>query len=121
MHVPVALVLDPSFGDRVAVLAQKMPVWMVSSVVNDHATHAARQSLGNGQITTLHTRLAESAESLFARALYAIEEHHGDTSQLTPYDTLCVYGKAQELPFELASELGFKSITTTEDGFNAEK
>lgn len=121
MHVSVALVLDPSFGDRVAKLAQQMPVWLVSSSANDQAARVARATLCAAQITTLSTRSTEAVGDLLARALYAIDEHHGALSQLVAYDTLWVYGTTEKIPPELARELGFKSIAVTADGFKAEK
>ncbi|MBS1198225.1 MAG: hypothetical protein H6R18_2010 [Proteobacteria bacterium] len=121
MHVSVSLVLDPVFGDRVAALAQQMPVWVVSSPVNDQAVRLARSNLGEGRITSLHRRPGEASCNLLARAVYAIDEHHGEVSQVVGYDTLWVYGTAEKLPQKIATELGFKSITAIEDGFKAEK
>lgn len=121
MHVPVALVLNSDFGDRVAALAQKMPVWVVSSPANDHAVHMVRASLGEGRVTTLRVRPGEGAADLLARALYAIDEHHGEASQPLPYDTLWVHGTTERLPQDLVFELGFKSIIAVADGFRAEK
>lgn len=121
MHVSAALVLDPVFGDRVIALAQQMPVWIVSSPVNDQTVRLARTSLDDARITTLHLRPGEASADLMARAVYAIDEHHGEVSQAVAYDTLWVYGTTEKLSQEIATELGFKSITAIADGFKAEK
>lgn len=121
MPVSVALVLDSAFGDRVAALAQQMPVWVVSSPVNDQAVRLARTNVDEGRITTLHQRSGEVPVNLLARAVYAIDEHHGEVSQAVAYDTLWVYGTTEKLSQEIAAELGFKSITAIADGFKAEK
>jgi hypothetical protein len=115
MHSAIALVLDPNFGDRVAELSWKMPVWIVSSAINDRAVREAREIFDNVQITQLNTRERESEIDQLARALYAIDEHHG------VYDTLLVYWDGKEPPRDIACELGFTSITTTLYGFIAEK
>jgi len=121
MNESIALVIDLSFGDRVTALAKEMPVWVVSSAVNDKASQQARQVLEEGRITILKTRQGERAEDLLTRALYAIDEHHGETSQVTPYDTLYVYGSTRSLSQEVLAELGFNSITATGEGFVAKK
>jgi hypothetical protein len=121
MHSAVALVLAPNFGDRVVELSRKMPVWILPSAINDHAVREARKIFDNVRITQLNTRERESEIDLVARALYAIDEHHGVASQSAPYDTLLVYGESNELPRDIAYELGFTSITTTPYGFIAQK
>ncbi len=98
-----------------------MPVWVVSSPVNDQAVRVARSGLSEGRSTTLLVRPGERPEDVLARALYAIDEHHGEASQSVPYDKLLVHCTTETLPQNLASELGFKSITATADGFRAEK
>lgn len=121
MQVSVALILDPIFGERVITLAQQMPVWIVSSPVNDQMVHLARTNLNDGRITTLHLRPGEASADLLVRAVYAIDEHHGEVSQAVAYNTLWVYGTTEVLPQDVAAELGFKSITASADGFKVEK
>ena len=121
MKRPVALVLDPQFGDRVAALAVKMPVWILSSPINDLAVQLARQRLRENQITTLLSRPSEDAEGLLARGLLAIDEHHGIQSQIVSYDGVQVIGTLKKPSRELCSELGFDKITYTLKGFTAQK
>ena len=121
MPVSVALVLDPVFGDLVIALAQQMPVWIVASPINDQTVCRVRTNLVDGRITTLRLRPGEAEGDLLARAAYAIDEHHGGVSEADAYDTLLVYGTTERLSKEVATELGFKSITTSANGFKAEK
>ena len=122
MKGSVALVLDPEFGDRLLALAKEMPVWLVSSPVNLHAAELARPKLEAGRITTILTRANESTAALLARALYAIDEHQGESSQATPYNELCVRGASEHLlSSELISELGLQLVRATPEGFVVNK
>lgn len=121
MNASIALVLDRSFGDRLLALAQRMPVWVVSSPVNDRAVHKTRANPSDLQITTLKVDPKESSENLLMRAIYAIDEHHGEASQSIAYNTLHVYGAVKEIPPELMSELNFKSFVLTSDGLRVQK
>lgn len=121
MSIPIALVLNPDFGDRVAPLARQMPVWILSSPVNDRSAQVACLALDPGRITTLRRLTGEDAADTLARALYAIDEHHGESSPQAPYDTLWIYGTSVGVPESLASELGFTTITTIRDGLKAMK
>ncbi len=121
MSKVVALVLDPGFGEKVGPLAQTMPVWIVSSPINDLAVRTLRSKFKEQDITTLFMRPDEQYSDILSRALYAIDEHHGPVSQLVPYDTVEAYG-AKDIPSpELASELGFRSVVLTSHGFRAVK
>ncbi|MDD5330545.1 MAG: hypothetical protein PHX38_11095 [Sulfuricella sp.] len=118
----VALVLNPDFGERVIALAQEMPVWVVFSPVNALAVEFARSAFEEGRITTILPRVGEYPSDLFARALYAIDEHHGEASQSVPYSTLWVYGASERMMTpDLAAELGFMPVIVTKDGFRADK
>lgn len=115
----VGLVLDPEFGARVSDLAQQMPVWALSSAVNDRAIEAAR--LAGGRVTKLLTRAGESSGDLLRRAMCAVDEHHGDESGGVAYRCLLVYGAGGIPSGELLADLGFTSMTATSYGFMAEK
>ena len=116
----VALVLDPNFGEQVLPLARRMPLWIVSSASNDIAVKQARhEHIEEGRITQLLLRAGETPQDLLARAVCSIDEHHGEASQVVAYDTLWVYGaEPQMMSPELMSEIGFKSIVATRDGFS---
>ncbi|WP_316413565.1 hypothetical protein [Mesoterricola silvestris] len=109
MKNSVALVLDESFGNRLSNLAEEMPVWILSSEINDMAVRAARHSHGEGRITTLMRRDGESQEDLLARALYAIEEHHGEVSQSHPYDSVEIHGPVS-MPSQLCPEFSVSPL-----------
>lgn len=117
----VGLILDPTFGERVSVLAQKMPVWVVSSAVNDHAIDVARAAVVGSRITKLLAIDGESPDNLLRRAIYAIDEHHGEESGGTPCHCLLVYGKVCIPHEELLADFGFASVTALDDGFRLEK
>lgn len=123
MNTSVALVLNEDFGDRVIALAQQMPVWIVSSPANESAVREARGSYaeGEGRITVLLARPGEDEANFLTRAMYAIDEHHGEASQSAPYDTLWVQGTTEIPDEDLAADLGFKVIAATAEGFRAEK
>ena len=121
MHTSIALILDGTFGNRIFELAQEMPVWVVSSSINDHAVHLARMVTGTFPITTISIRQKESPADLLARALYAIDEHHGEVSLMVSYNTIWVYGTSEKVSETLVSDLGFKSIVYNAAGFKVEK
>lgn len=117
----VALVLDEHFGTRVLALADRMPVWILSSNENDAAVAVIRNSGRLAEVTVLLQRVDERPVDTLARAVYSIEEHYGDQSATGPFRTLLVYGATAESASRLLTELGFGSIVTTVDGFVATK
>jgi len=123
MTSPVALVLDPAFGDRLLLLAQQMPVWIVSSEENERAVWRARRSLGDAaNITTLLADGDEPGDSACLRGLYAIDEHHGPMSSGKPYDQVLVFGCEPDLMApEVMRELGFERTNKLHHGFSAQK
>jgi hypothetical protein len=63
----------------------------------------------------------ENSADALARALIAIDEHHGGDSRDDPYDVIEIFG-TKDLPSpELASELAFRSGVVTHSGFRALK
>ena len=121
MEHPVALVLDQDFSTRLTSLAAQMPVWILSTDLNDLAVQAVRPQCIEGWVTTLKIKPGEDEESRLARALYAIDEHHGEASQSTPYDTLFVYGTSSQPSAQIMAELGFKAANATSDGYQVVK
>lgn len=117
----VALILEHVFKRDMVAIAREMPVWILSTEANDKLVVLARQKFGPGRITTVLAKGDESPADLFARALYAIDEHHGDASQAVPFSELYIYGRIDGIPSELASELNFKSTTTIEGGIVVRK
>jgi len=121
MCITIALILDPVFGEKIAPLAEVMPVWVVESAINNEAVDILRPKFQNGHITKFLVMVDEKPSDTMRRVLYAIEEHHGVASQVEPYDTLEVYGCNSKLFLAFSDELGFRFIFPTEFGFRAEK
>lgn len=121
MTKAVALILDPNFGSGIIKICHEMPTWVISSPANDAVVLAERGSFPEGHVTLLLQRPHETSRDLLARAMFAIDEHHGEESQKLPYDKLRIVG-ANEMPAsELVQELKFKSIHKTEEGFEMNK
>jgi hypothetical protein len=123
MTSPIALVLDQNFGSRVLELAEKMPVWIVSSEANNSAVKRTPGCLdGMAAITTLLIGKGESVNDACLRALYDIDEHHGARSLGVPYDRVLVIGCSPDLITpEVMNDLGFARVRETETGFYVEK
>lgn len=121
MNKCVALVLNPNFGSQLSDLAKKMPVWVVSSLVNDEAIKETRRNFSSVEITTLYLRPNETSSDLLVRALYDVDEHHGVTSQLEPYTLLQVHGSTEMPSQQTAAELNFGTIALTDYGFSIQK
>lgn len=122
----VALVVDPSFGNRLLSVFGEMPVWIVASPINDLAIDIARSSSSTspngGHVTRILLREGETVFDLFVRSLYAVDEHHGEGSGDFPYQRLIVFGVPSTfLTSELADELGLSPIVERNDGFTAAK
>ncbi len=119
----IALVLDRNFGAGLAGLAQKLPVWIVSSEQNDASVERARSLLGSAaDITTLSIARGETASDICLRALYDIDEHHGETSSAKPYDRVIVFGGTPELLTPQAlEELGLSNVAKSDFGFTVDK
>jgi hypothetical protein len=82
---------------------------------------ALRPKFEDGRLTTLLKLPNERSSDTLARALIAIDEHHGEAGQIDSYQVIEVYG-TKELPSrELASELGLCSVVATDAGFRARK
>jgi len=117
----IALILDPAFGDRISEVSRQMPVWVLSSSINDPVVRFERARFAEGHITALLPRDQESPAELLARAMCAVDEHHGEESQTVPYDTLRVIGTNEIPSNELTKDLKFKSLVKTSEGFEATK
>ncbi|MGY2224948.1 hypothetical protein ACW9IK_19865 [Pseudomonas gingeri] len=115
----ITLILDADFGERVIALAKTMPIWIISSKLNDPAVEKARHLLHEtANITTVLARNTESAGDICLRALYDIDEHHGVDSTSIPYQEILVFGLSPEvLTPEIIHDLGFHSINKTDFGF----
>lgn len=105
---PVALILDPAFGQGVEQIALEMPAWVISSPLNDAAVDEARRKFSNAVNLTSFIPQGADDKAASAQALYDIEEHHGPCTSLRPYDELRVFGAGPaDLPSRVVAELGW--------------
>jgi hypothetical protein len=121
VNIIIALVLDPNFGRRLATLVTQMPVWVISSSVNDLEVKDLRSRMPECSITILLAKTNEELAEQLQRGLYAIDDHHGPSSTSKPYTIVRVYGAQPSLARETLAELGLGSVTSTLDGFDAQK
>ncbi|MGZ5200999.1 MAG: hypothetical protein ACXWC4_14610 [Telluria sp.] len=106
----VALVLDTNFEGDLAALAQSMPVWIISSPHNDKCVDRVWSALGDDAgVTSLFVIPGERPAVTFERALYDIDEHHGECSSSLPYEQIVVIGaNTAVLSREVLEELGLE-------------
>ncbi|MCS0657887.1 hypothetical protein [Massilia terrae] len=105
---PVALILNPEFGQGVERIAREMPVWVLSSPTNDVAVEETRRKFkGAIDVTSFVPRRAGDRSATCAQALYDIDEHHGPWSSSRPYNELRIFGVSEaDLPLDVLDELG---------------
>jgi hypothetical protein len=117
MNGKVAIVLDPSFGEKLTELAKAQPVWAWDSPAN--RTTAQRlwdDSPSLGQVTIFSAAKATSAEEAFVYILDTVDQHHPAWSQLL------VIGFEQTAAVKIAlAEYGHGSIKETTTGFVFER
>ena len=116
----VALVLDNSYGLKLFALAEKMPVWIITSPENDPVVEYIQNNIAQQSVTTLLKKYHEPEEYVFLRAIYAIDEHHGPDTKEHPYDALYIYG-AQDMDLDALAELGFICCQKIEGGIRFKK
>jgi hypothetical protein len=130
MHVPykVYIVVDRSFGERLASLPQGVPIWIVDTPVNTPVARRLwkeREGTENPHltgITTFHGSGAIAPESILVDELDTIDLHHGSFSADPPYTQLEVFGArlCEETRTEL-SQYGFDEFEVTPDGFRCSR
>jgi hypothetical protein len=120
----VAIVVDPSYAERIVGLARECHVWLVRSALNDPAVAALREddsgfSFDSG-VTTFNA--AESPQASFLSILGTVEEHHGKYSHDPPVSVIEVLGLEPSAPIrdELRS-YGFGHIKPSQNGFVARR
>lgn len=119
MSQPIALVLDPEFGEGLLQLAREMPVWVVQSATNQRAVEQARQLLVPApEITTVLVDQGDSPSEVCVRALYDIDEHHGSHNAGPEYSEVRVFGGTPEfVTVDVLRELGLELESRTATGF----
>lgn len=111
----VQLVVDLGFGQKLNLLANGHPLWIVESEANRHALAGCPPPYR--LVTWFRSRANESPQQMFARITPSLDQHHSELAQDPPYDTLDVYGLPAETEVLSAVEdLGFVSQTRLIDG-----
>ena len=120
----VRVVVDRSFGERLAALPPSQPVWIVDSPLNTPVASRLWQERPTethlSGITTFKPAASGSAEAELLAQLQTIDLHHGEYSADPPYSALEVFGCAPSGSVSAAlREIGFAVHSTTRDGFIA--
>lgn len=116
----VRVVVDPSFGERLAQFPPGQPVWIVDSSINTSVAHRLREErVGENSltgITTFKPGCDLSPEDEAVGLLDTIETHHGEYSADPPYSVLEFIGctDSERLRSALA-ELGFRVEASSSD------
>jgi hypothetical protein len=120
----VRVIVDPTFGERLAALPVDEAVWIIDTPENTPVAHrlwkerpAANHLTG---ITTFRPGPSLSAEEELISQLATIDLHHGHYSADPPYSVLEVLGCPSSDPVRVAlQEFGLAVQSTTSDGFIA--
>ena len=90
----VALVLDTLFGERINVLNEEMPIWVIESPSNLMAVKKIREVHAGAEhtITTFPARQGESLEAVCERIVPSLDQHFDEHAQAVPYNELQVIG-----------------------------
>jgi hypothetical protein len=126
----VAIVVDPEFGERVAALLDRMPVWIADTETNRIAAARVRRSgvgsggsvdhTESGALTTFTVDAERSRESWCLDVLDTVAGHHDRFSHSPGYSALEVYGAAPSPQLlEALAEYGLTEITLLPEGFRA--
>jgi hypothetical protein len=118
----VCVVLDRDYGERLSLLVEQSPVWIVDTPLN----RAVAQSIWSADtnrshlegVTTFKTRDDSSPEDMLIQELETIDLHHGVYSANPPYTVLEVIGtRISDRVKEKFAEFGFDQFEPTSKGF----
>jgi hypothetical protein len=123
--VSVHIVVDSSFGDRLAELPIEESIWVVDSFRNRPAILRVRKERAAGSHFTSITAFdpaGATAEEILLAQLDTIDLHHGELSADAPWNTAIVYGvKLTPTLREAFRLIGFEEFIPTTDGFVARR
>lgn len=122
----VARVVDETYGDRLHLLAARMPVWIIGSPANSAAAHgwwSAHEQDPLGTRVTLFTGVTGATrEDLVVATIGTIDMHHGPEAEAFPFTILSVCGvKPSPAIRETLRTYGLTELRDTPDGFVATK
>jgi hypothetical protein len=122
----VAIVVDRSFGERLADLPINQPVWVVDSAVN--APEAERLIMLRSPpnhltgITIFRPGTDSLPEGDLLIEFSTIDLHHGPYSAKPPYTVIEVFGTLPTAEIKsMLAEYGFSDFQPTADGFVAKR
>ncbi len=116
----VRVVVDPTFGERLAALPAGEPAWVIDSLLNTPVAHRLWRERKDKNhltgITTFKPGCNLSPEDEAVGLLDTIETHHGEYSADPPYSVLEFIGctDSERLCSALA-EFGFRVETSSSD------
>ena len=120
----VCVVVDRAFGDRLTLLASRVPLWVVDTPANRVVVQRLRKQRAEESHLTGVTIFTDSApsspEELLLSQLDAIDLHHGSSSADPPFTALDVLGTPLTDRIRSAlSAFGFNQFLPGENGFSA--
>jgi hypothetical protein len=121
----VFIVLTPDFGESLACLPERRPVWIVDSPANSAVARrlwSERIGFRHRGGITVFTPGSDSPELNLLNVLDTIEEHHGSRSVNPPCSGLDVVGcNPSEAIAAKLLELGFVITFSGLNGFRADR
>jgi hypothetical protein len=120
----VRVVVDPTFGERLADLPAREPIWVIDTASNTPVVHRLWKERPDGNhltgITTFRPGSELVPEDELIAQLDTIDLHHGHYSATPPYSMLEVIGCSPSDRIHAAlAEFGFRIDSTTAEGFIA--
>ena len=112
----VAVVVDRRFGDRLDILAKRLPVWICTSEKNRTAVDAVRAQHPDYDITSINAGADYSGEDLILSELEVIDLHHHTWRAIEVYGTPLT--PLLTMAFE---DFGVTEFRDTSDGFVAQR
>jgi hypothetical protein len=120
----VAIVLDPSFGDRLAHIAARLDTWVVPSGLNRIAVEELwrAKSEGGHQLTLWSSEPSSDEAQRWSSILFDVENHHGEFAHDPPVSILEVFGaEPTSLARAALEEYGYVVVEPTQAGFRASR
>lgn len=120
----VVLILDPLYADKLKLLSEDTPVWIVSSSENLQILDQLRSvnSQLNFDITNFSLKEGERPPHACERIIDSLDQHYNEYSLNGGYVELDVIGVIfDEVSTQPFSELGFTKFVPTDNGFIAYK
>jgi hypothetical protein len=120
----VAIVVDPTFGERLTELSRTAHVWACDTPEN---RRIARRLWAGRKVKDLESGITlfkfaphDSADEVCRGILETVELHHGEWSHTPPWSEVEVHGASLTPTLrEAFVELDFREFGTTPDGFIA--